>query len=383
MTSPVPEWSAKDLARRIEAGEDVHVLDVRAPFRLASGRIDLVPSDRFHNVPGSRVVALADPAEAGLPRTAPLAVVCGRGNDSRVVAAYLNQHGFRSASLAGGMNAWMALTVPRPLEPPPGAERFLQFDRIGKGALAYVLVSDGEAWIVDPPRDTSALLEAVRDAGARVIGVAETHAHADYISGGPALARRFGVPYWLHPRDAVYAYDGTPGRIPFAAVEEGQEIPVGRLRVRVVPTPGHTEGSVSYRIDDHSVLTGDFLFVGSLGRPDLGDKADAWARVLWRSVERSRSEWPSGIRVYPAHYAGASERNPDNSVGRTFGEIAVTNEALGLRSEEEFLAWALRRSGAFPDAYRRIKAINIGLEDPSDEEMDDLEVGRNQCAVAS
>lgn len=377
-----PEWTAEELLRRLEAGEDLHVLDVRASFRLAGGRIDIVAADRFHNVRGSEVVALADPAAAGIPRTAQVITVCGHGNDSRLVAAHLNECGFRTASLAGGMSAWMALAVPRALEPPPGASHFLQFDRVGKGALAHVLISGGEALVVDPPRNTSALAQAIRRAGAEVIGVADTHVHADYISGAPALARELDVPYWLHPADAFYPYDGTPGRIDFAPVEDGQEIGVGRVRLRVLHTPGHTDGSVCYQVADHTVLSGDFLFVDSVGRPDLGDRAHEWARSLWRSIERVRGFWPPQIRIHPAHYSSGSERNADRSVGKTFGEIAAANEALSL-PEAEFLAWATRSSGEFPEGYRRIKAINVGLEEPSDDEMDVLEAGRSQCAVAA
>jgi glyoxylase-like metal-dependent hydrolase (beta-lactamase superfamily II) len=378
----VPEWTAQELARRIEDNEEVHILDVRAPFRLESGCIDIVPLNHFHNVPGSELMRLEDPVEAGLPRTATIAVVCGRGNDSRAIAGHLHAHGLRSVSLTGGMVAWMALTVPRVLEAPPGCESLLQFDRVGKGALAYAVVSDGEALIVDPPRHTGALLESIRAGNACVIGVAETHAHADYISGGSDLARELDVPYYLHPEDAFYPYDGTPGSIRFEAIEDEREIPVGRVRLRVVHTPGHTDGSVSYRIGDHAVLTGDFLFVDSIGRPDLGGKAEPWARTLWQSVERARSEWPRGVRIYPAHYASPSERNRDLTVGKSFGELEESNVPLGIDSEEAFLEWVLSKTGSFPEAYRRIKAINVGLDHPSEAEMDELEAGRNQCALS-
>lgn len=377
----IPEWTAQELVRRIESGEEIHVLDVRAPFRLASGRIDILSAERFHNVPGSQVMAMTDPVEAGLPQGAPIAVVCGRGTDSRVVAGHLRAAGLEAASLSGGMISWMELAVPRAFEAPPGCDALIQFDRVGKGALAYAIVSAGEALVVDPPRHTDALLAAIREAGGNVTGVAETHIHADYISGGPALARELEVPYYLHPADASYPYDGTPAKIPFEAIEDGDEIAVGEARVRVLHTPGHTEGSVSYALDDHAVLTGDFIFVGSIGRPDLGGQAEAWARVLWRSVERARTEWPPESLLLPAHYAGADERNTDRSVGRTLGELARTNEPLGLPNEEAFLAWVLAKTGAFPESYRRIKAINIGLELPGPEEMNELEAGRNQCAL--
>jgi len=377
----IPELTAEELVRRVESGEEIRILDVRAPMRLAAGRIDIVPDAWFVNVRGSEVLAMEDPAQAGLEREVPVAVVCGRGMDSAVIADHLNERGFRSASLEGGMIAWMALSVPRELEPPSGAERLVQFDRIGKGALGYVLISAGEALVVDPPRNTEPYRNVVREAGARIVAVADTHVHADYVSGGPALARELGVPYRIHPADSFYPYDGTPGRIEFEPIEEGGEIPVGRVRLRAEHTPGHTEGSLSFRLGDDLVLSGDFVFVDSVGRPDLGDRTDEWTKVLWRSLERARAEWPARMWVYPAHYASVAERNGNRSVGAPFGGLPARNAPLAMRTEEEFTSWILSKAGTFPEAYRRIKAVNVGLESPREGELDELEAGRNQCAL--
>ena len=214
-----------------------------------------------------------------------------------------------------------------------------------------------------------------------MIGVADTHAHADYISGGPGLARDLGVPYYLHPEDAVYPYDGTPGKIEFEAAEEGRAIRVGRAEVKTVHTPGHTEGSVCYLLGDHVAFTGDFVFVNSVGRPDLGGKAEEWTQVLWRSLERVRKEWPHRIRIYPAHYSSAFERNADHSIGLAFEELFLTNSSLAIDDRDRFSEWVSSKTGSFPDAYRRIKGINVGLENPSEADMDELDAGRNQCAL--
>ncbi len=376
-----PEVAANDLVRRVEAGEQIHVLDVRAPFRLESGRIDAVPAEWFHNIPGSQLVTLPDPAAAGIPRDRPVVVVCGRGNDSRFVGAHLNARGFTAASLAGGMRAWMELVVPRALPPPPGSTRLVQLDRIGKGALGYVLVSGGEAVVIDPPRHLGVIRDVLREADARLVAVADTHAHADYVSGGPALAKAAGVPYHLHPADARYPFDGTPARVDFTPAEDGRGIPVGAVTLRVEHTPGHTEGSVCYRAGADVVFTGDFVFVRSMGRPDLGGKAEEWTAALWRSLERARASWPPGLRVLPGHLADAAERNADRTVGRRVHELAAGNVPFAMTDRDRFTSWVLGRTGAFPDAYRRIKAINLGLESPGEEELVGLEAGMNRCAL--
>jgi glyoxylase-like metal-dependent hydrolase (beta-lactamase superfamily II) len=150
--------------------------------------------------------------------------------------------------------------------------------------------------------------------------------------------------------------------------------------VTAVHTPGHTEGHLSWRVGEAAVLTGDFLFVRSIGRPDLGDKAEEWTPVLWGSLERARREWPAGILVLPAHYSGAGERRADHAVAAPFGDLLRDNEPLRL-DRDGFTAWVLGRTGGFPEAYRRIKAVNVGLEHPGPDEMDELELGRNQCAL--
>lgn len=379
--SEVAELTAADLASALESGVPMQVVDVRAPARVAAGRIDLAPAERFHNIVGSRLLACDTLEGTGIDPGLPVAVVCGLGNDSRALARHLGRLGCDARSLHGGMSAWMALVLPRPLQAPPSLDRLVQFDRVGKGALGYLLVSDGAAMVIDPPRRAEAYLDDARTSGARIVGVADTHVHADYISGGPTLARALGVPYYLHPANAVYPYDGTPGHVEYWPLEDGESIRVGRANVVAFHTPGHTEGSSSFLVDGAVVFTGDFVFVNSVGRPDLAGKTAEWTEQLWESLARARRDWPREAVVRPAHYAGNDERSADRSVGRPFGPMLDTNEALRFTDREAFCNWVLGRRATFPDAYRRIKAVNIGLLDVDDQEADELEVGRNECAL--
>jgi glyoxylase-like metal-dependent hydrolase (beta-lactamase superfamily II) len=377
----VPEISAEALVAAIEAGEKIQILDVRAPAKVAGGKIDAVPDDRYLNIPGSSLLKRGALAEIPMDVTRPTVTVCGHGNDSRVVARHLNSLGGSVQSLAGGMAAWMMVSVPRPLKTPPSLDLFVQFDRIGKGALSYLLVSAGEALIVDPARDPAPYLKALEKAHARLVGVADTHVHADYISGASQLARQMQVPYYLHPADAIYPYDDTPGRLQIQPLADGMHISVGRSRVDVIHTPGHSPGSVTYMIDRVAALTGDFLFVNSVGRPDLAAKTEAWAAALWKSIERARKEWAPDLMVYPAHYSTEAERRSDGTVGGTMAMISGRNGAFGKGSEGAFMEWVREKRSGFPEGYRTIKAINVGLSAASDREADDLEFGKNECAI--
>jgi len=376
-----PEFSARELARILDAGEPLQIMDVRAPDRVAHGRIDLVPPERFHNIRGSELIQTRDPGRTGLDPAIPVAVVCGHGEDSGVLATHLRRLGLDARSLAGGMVAWMRVTVPRALDPPQGLDHLIQFDRLGKGCLGYLLVSGREAVVVDPPLHHDAYLEVLEASGATLVGVADTHVHADYVSGAAPLARRFRVPYYLHPHDAVYPYDGTQGKIDFHPVADGDAIRLGHTTLDVMHTPGHTEGSVTYLVEDRVALTGDFLFVESIGRPDLAGKEEEWARQLWDSMARSIRKWGDGLAVYPAHYAGETERRMGRAVGIPFGSLLRENQILRIQDPEVFLYTIMKKKTPFPEAYRKIKAINVGLAPIVESEVEVLEVGRNECAL--
>ncbi|MFW6039451.1 MAG: MBL fold metallo-hydrolase [Gemmatimonadota bacterium] len=367
-----------ELADLIEGGDPLQVLDVRAPHRLASGSVE---AERFHNVRGSRVMRMSDPGETGLDRELPVAVVCGHGNSSVPVTRHLRANGFAARSLHGGVAAWMNLLRPRILSQPEGVDEFIQFDRVGKGSLGYLLISGDEALAVDPSRHWGAWREAAEAEGARLVGTADTHVHADFISGSPALSAELGVPYYLHPADAVYPYDGTPGRLEFTSIDEGDAISVGRAELRVHHTPGHTEGSVSFRVGGDAILTGDFLFVGSIGRPDLAGKTEEWTGDLWESLVDARESWPDEAVIYPAHYGSDGERNADLSVGRPLEDLLAANPTLSIASEEEFRAAVRRGLSTPPDAYPIIKAINVGLRGVTEDEAEVLEAGKNECAL--
>lgn len=377
----IPEITPEDLAERLERGTPHQVLDIRAPHRLSAGSIEPIPPGRFVNVPGSRLMGLDDPRSAGLDPATPVTVVCGHGNSSKRVTTWLNTHGFQAESLRGGMAAWMHVVAPRAIVPPTGFDTLMQFDRIGKGALGYLVVAGGEGLVIDPPRQWERYREAADRLGAHVVAVADTHVHADYLSGGPTMAAELDVPYYLHPADAVYPYDGRRGTVHYTPIADGDRIALGAHHVHAMHTPGHTEGSVTYLAGDVA-FTGDFIFIQSIGRPDLAGKTTEWTEQLWTSLERARREWPRGIRICPAHYAAEAERNPDRSVAAPFDTLPPHNEALRIDDAAAFREWVATHTRDAPAAYREIKAINVGLKTVSASMADELEGGKNECAIS-
>jgi glyoxylase-like metal-dependent hydrolase (beta-lactamase superfamily II) len=310
-------------------------------------------------------------------------VVCGHGNSSKRAAALLRKKGLDAYSVTGGMAAWDAVYLPRSLSPTRTLEHVVQLDRVGKGALSYVLASDGDAVVVDPGRHLEHYEAAVRGLGATPAAVIDTHMHADYVSGARAAARRWGVPYFLHPDDARSPFDGAEGRFEYQPLTPGDTIAFGRATLSAEHVPGHTLGSMALLAEQSLALSGDFLFVQSVGRPDLGGQAAAWARLLWRSLEDVRHRWPGGLLVLPAHYAGELERRPDRSIGARMDVILATNPAAALADEATFLQWVAEHHVTPPELYRTLKLANLGLYHLSEADMEAAEAGPNLCAVGA
>jgi glyoxylase-like metal-dependent hydrolase (beta-lactamase superfamily II) len=377
----LPQISPQQLAERLDHGEPLQVLDVRAPEKVEQGHIAIGSELDFHAHPNSKLFALPDVSALRLDTTRPIAVVCGHGNSSKKATAFLRERGYEAYSVIGGMAAWETVYVARQLSPTPSLSHVVQLDRVGKGALSYVLVSNGDAVVVDPGRHLErydALLTELRATPAAVV---DTHIHADYLSGARVAAARWQVPYFLHPDDAVSPYDQTPGKLTYHALGDGDTIAFGRATLRASHVPGHTLGSIALLADDGLALTGDFLFVKSVGRPDLAGRSASWAKLLWQSLERARQTWPGDLLVLPAHYASEGERRADRAVAARFDVISATNTAAAIQDERVFLKWIADHQTSFPDSYRTIKEANLGLVDVSATDAEALESGANQCAV--
>jgi glyoxylase-like metal-dependent hydrolase (beta-lactamase superfamily II) len=378
---PLPQIAPQELAERLDRGESLQVLDVRAPEKVAHGHVALGSELDFHAMPNSQLLKLSDLSDLALDATRPVAVICGHGNSSKQATAFLRERGYQAFSVSGGMAAWETVYVARRLSPTPSLSHVIQVDRIGKGALSYVLMSDGDAVLVDPGRHLDRYDALFNELGASPAAVVDTHVHADYLSGARAAAARWKIPYFLHPDDAVSPYDGRPGKLAFQPLSDGDTIVFGRATLRAVHVPGHTLGSIALIADDGLVLTGDFLFVQSIGRPDLAGRADAWAKLLWKSLERVRQSWAGDLLILPAHYATESERRADRAIAARFDVVAATNTAAAIQDERTFLRWIADHTSPFPDAYRSIKEANLGLVDVSEADAEILESGPNQCAI--
>ncbi|WP_254820879.1 MBL fold metallo-hydrolase [Haloglomus halophilum] len=367
----MPEIAPDELGDRLQTDEPL-VLDIRhrADFDdwHVPGSVNVDVYDELQDDPEA-----AKPALSELPEEREVVTVCAAGIVAQTATDVLQEMGYEAATLTDGMDGWSRVHRSAPVPVDIDGD-LVQVARPGKGCLSHVLVSDGEAAVFDPSH-YAAEYEAVLDEyGADLVGVFDTHAHADHVSGGTDLAASHDVPYYLHPKDAL-AVDVTP-------IEDGQTLTVGSVDIEVVHTPGHSEGSVSFDIEGAALLTGDTLFHESVGRVELGVEAgiedsdvEANAATLYDSLQRLL-ERPDDAVVLPSHDPGS----PEPPVTATLAEVNERNEDLG-RDREAFIAELAADIPDHPPNFERVKRTNVGQEAVPDDELAELELGPNNCAA--
>jgi glyoxylase-like metal-dependent hydrolase (beta-lactamase superfamily II) len=236
--------------------------------------------------------------------------------------------------------------------------------------------------VFDPARHIGIYHELAAAVDAQIERVMDTHLHADHLSGGPQLGRHDHIPYHLHPYDAIHPMDMLPARMTYRPLEAGQTFRIGRAKVKVLHFPGHTLGMVAFLIEGRYLLSGDSLFLESIARPDLGGKAEAWAPLLYDSLKRI-AELPDATLVLPAHFSDVTTADENGVFRATLGELKQHNPGLLKLAEGEkaFSDYILANLPEFPAAYVEIKRANAGLVSPDERKAQELELGKNICAV--
>lgn len=240
----------------------------------------------------------------------------------------------------------------------------MYFKQFYLGCLAqasYMIGSEGEAAVVDPRRDVEEYLEEAERQGLTIRHIIETHLHADFVSGHQELARRTGAKIWISEKAGAM--------FPHEAAREGSEVAFGEVVLRFLETPGHTPESISILVVDRSttdepraVLTGDTLFIGDVGRPDLlGSKmsAEELAGMLYDSLHGKLLKLPDATEVYPAHGAGSlCGRAISKETSSTIGQQRQFNYALRPMPREEFIEMMTTDLPEAPAYFGRDVRIN-------------------------
>ncbi len=239
---------------------------------------------------------------------------------------------------------------------------FEQFYLTCLAHASYMIGSEGEAAVVDPKRDVDIYLKAAADQNLKIRHIFETHLHADFVSGHKELAARTGA--------KIYIGAQANAQFPHVPLVDRFEVKMGKVRLRALETPGHTPESICLVITDEdksksaqpcSVLTGDTLFIGDVGRPDLSKTHTPreLAGLLYDSLHQKLLTLPDAVMVYPAHGAGSlCGRAMRAERSSTIGTERLTNYALQIASREEFIAQLTTNLPSRPDYFLEDAEIN-------------------------
>ena len=368
------------LARAIDAGDRVSVLDVRDRDEIATWAIGGPSVEREH-VPYARFLqaevtgGVADLA-ADLDLDEPITVVCGRGEASDHVADLLAGAGVAARNLAEGMAGWAGVYRANEIEV-EGPATIVQYRRPSSGCLAYLVHAGGEAAVIDPLRAfVDRYVEGATDRGVELRYAIDTHLHADHVSGVRRLAAETGAEPIMSEPAAARGVDGV------TTVADGETLELGDTVIEAIAAPGHTSGAFAFRVDD-ALLTGDSLFLDGVPRPDLEADADGagdLANTLHDTLT-GRFDTDADLLVAPGHH-GPSERLPaDSPYTARLGDLHERLPAFSME-RDTFVERVLDGMGPRPANHERIVAINRGRENTDDGTAFELELGPNNCATA-
>jgi glyoxylase-like metal-dependent hydrolase (beta-lactamase superfamily II)/rhodanese-related sulfurtransferase len=360
-----------DLRTMLETHAPVTVLDIRK----AEDRAEWAIPGSLH-IDAYEALKAGDPdalANAPIPADAPVVTICGAGKVSLTAMEQLRARGYDARSLAGGMKSWSLAWNSAVVSVPGSAATVIQIRRTGKGCLSYLIGNGDEALVIDAALPPAVYQQLASERGWVIAHVLDTHVHADHLSRARLLAEATGATLHLPAQDRV--------TYPFAPILDGDTLTIGSSRLMALHTPGHTQESTSYLLDDVALCTGDTLFLAGVGRPDLEaspGQGRERARLLHASLARLTT-LPLETVILPGH-TSAPVPFDGQPIASTLTEVQQRVAMLAM-GEETFLETILARIPPTPPNHAQIVALNEAGAMPEGDPTD-LEAGANRCAVS-
>lgn len=376
----VQTFTAADLFNWLTAKEDFVLLDVRNDVEFGRFKVEgPYPIDML-NVPYMEFVEHEQQSVDRVPRGRKIRIVCAKEGSAKYVGEILLNHGFTDvAALQLGIKAWGNLLSPIRVDDGNGYDLY-QFRRPGKASCSYGLVFGKEMMLFDPSKNIGAYQDFAEERGCAIIRTFETHRQADYISGSPMLVKATGAQMMAPEPDFKEA------RFYFTPAVDGEVYTFtgGGPEVRVMHTPGHTPGSTSYLLDGKFLISGDTVFILSIGRPDLGGMAEEWSKMLFRTMTAKIRVLDDRIIALPGHYMDWEEADERLAFAASMGKIKADNASIyGIDNEKDFFKFIKANMRTQPEEYAKIREINAGLREADAEEQDTLDLGKNECAASA
>ena len=360
------------------AGNDFLLLDVRVNEEFKRFKVEGPFLSNMVNVPYVEFVEHEEESVAKVPAAEKVRIVCAKEGSARYVGEILQNNGFKDVRyLEGGIKTWGNMLVPK-LVASDKSYRLYQFVRPGKASCSYGLICEDEMIVFDPSRNVNFYRDFAKSNGAKVIKSYETHLQADYISGSKQIAADTGAQILGHEKDfkdAAFKYQKVADNQVYTFSKGGPQI-------KALHMPGHTLGSTSYLVDDKYLITGDTVFILSIGRPDLGGKAEEWSKLLYHTLKSKISELDDGLVILPGHYMDWKEVNSAQIFSDTLENIKSKNSDIySISSETQFIKWIKDNMRQQPEVYAEIRKVNAGLLEVDAEQQEIMDLGKNECAA--
>lgn len=362
-------------------GYDFTLLDVRNNEEFGRFKVEGPHLTKMINIPYIEFIEKEEEsiAQFQVPKEENIRIVCAKEGSARYVGEILANNGWKDVKiLEEGIKSWGNMLTPKLVGSENGYSLF-QFIRPGKASCSYGLIYEDEMVVFDPSRNVNFYQDFAGEHGARIIKTFETHLQADYISGSKFIHSDTGARIVGHRndfKDAAFEYKSLQDQEIFEFAKGG---PV----IKALHTPGHTPGSTSYLIDRKYLITGDTVFILSIGRPDLGGMMEEWAKLLFNTLKTKIKDVKDDVLVLPGHYLEWSEANPDHLFIDTMGSIRQKNaDIYGIENENDFVQFIRDNMRKQPDVYSQIRKVNAGLLEVDEEEQEVMDLGKNECAAS-
>jgi glyoxylase-like metal-dependent hydrolase (beta-lactamase superfamily II) len=375
-------YRAEDLFEWVTGeGHDFTLLDVRNNEEFGRFKVEGPHLSKMINVPYMEFIEKEDEsvAQVQVPKEESIRIVCAKEGSAKYVGEILVNHGWQDVQyLAEGIKSWGNMLAPKLVAAENGYELY-QFIRPGKASCSYGLVFEGEMAVFDPSRNVQFYQAFADERGARIARTFETHLQADYISGSQKIFADSGAQIVGHAndfKDAAFTYKNLDDHEVFTFSNGGPEI-------QAIHMPGHTPGSTSYLIDKKYLVTGDTVFILSIGRPDLGGMAEDWSKLLFNTLQTKIAALDDDLLILPGHYIEWEEANSQQMFVDTLGRIKNKNaDIYGIADEGAFVSFIKENMRKQPEEYAQIRKVNAGLLEVDDEDQEIMDLGKNECAAS-
>lgn len=375
------KYSAEDLFKWVtKEGEDFLLLDVRVNEEFDRFKVEGPFLSAVVNIPYVEFIEHEEESVAKVPGVEKIRIVCAKEGSAKYVGEILMNHGFKNVGyLEGGIKNWGNMLAPKQVVSEETYTLF-QFIRPGKASCSYGLIAGEEMVLFDPTRNVSFYRSFAEKHGVTITKTFETHLQADYISGSQQIASESGAQIFGHENDfkgAAFQYQKIADDAVYPFSKNGPAI-------RALHMPGHTPGSTAYLIDNRFLITGDTVFIVSIGRPDLGGKAKEWSILLYETLKSKIANLDDGLVILPGHFMDWGEANPSQIFSDKLGNIKARNaDIYGISSEDAFVDFIEGNMRPQPEVYAEIRKVNAGLLEVGAEKQEIMDLGKNECAASA